>query len=390
MKKHPFKIIQSERAQNPAIFLDYAFVSNKIKIKNSINARKLIQNETKLKPYALTDDNYSSLTLNKIDKSSSYLYDLKNTLSLNIDLLKKFLSANKNQNNDIIQKLDIIIKKIEEKNELLNTLKNKKSKILIDNQIISIKKRKNEERIYFWNEKMKENGESLNLKNEIIKVLRKKLKEVEIYIHRNTKNVINKEKRDMYQTFSMYDFITNNNNLIDMKTKLNKNIISLKHSRENIFEENKKCKIKNEENEKLNIIKNNSNKNIIIKYHKKVKLLTLRINVVKNLIDNINKKFKKLKLFKNNNLSINNKNDNNKTFDKEIIKEKEIEDCSIKKEKSKLTIDVSKRLDDLLDFSIILNNKNKEDTKLDDFTNTNNNFGNISNNNMWDISLINK
>ena len=390
MKKHPFKIIQSERAQNPAIFLDYAFVSNKIKIKNSINARKLIQNETKLKPYALTDDNNSSLTLNKIDNSSSYLYDLKNTLSLNIDLLKKFLSANKNQNNDIIQKLDIIIKKIEAKNELLNTLKNKKSKILIDNQIISIKKRKNEERIYLWNEKMKENGESLNLKNEIIKVLHKKLKEVEIYIHRNTKNVINKEKRDMYQTFSMYDFITNNNNLIDMKTKLNKNIISLKHSCENIFEENKKCKIKNEENEKLNIIKNNSNKNITIKYHKKVKLLTLRINVVKNLIDNINKKFKKLKLFKNNNLSINNKNDNNKTFDKEIIKEKEIEDCSIKKEKSKLTIDVSKRLDDLLDFSIILNNKNKEDTKLDDFTNTNNNFGNISNNNMWDISLINK
>ena len=387
MEKYISNTAQSERTTNPTTFLDYAFASNKTKINNSLNARKLAQNITKLKANTLTNNNNSPITLNKKDFTNSYLYDLKNTLSLNIGLLKSFLSSNTNQNNDMIQQLDTISKTMETKNELLNTLKNKKSKILIDSQIISEKKRKNEERTYHWKQKMKQSGESLTLKDEIIKVLHKKLYEVEIYIHKNTKNFIDKEKRKMYQDFSMYDFVNDNSNLINMKTKLNKNIASLKHDYENELQENTKYKMKSENNEDLDINKNNNQNISNLKYQKKIKFLTLKINIIKNLIDNINKKFKPLKLVKNNNLLRNDIND--KKFDKEIIKEEENESSMIK-ERSKLPSDVSKRLNDFADFSIILNNKNEEDMKLDDNTNTINNFGCISNNNIWDISLINK
>jgi len=314
-----------------------------------------------------------------MDYTTSRLSDLKKTFKINIDLLKKYISLNNNKissNNQISSLLNSLLEKSKTKDNIIEKIKVKKSKKLIDNQIINEKRRKNEERRFYLKEKIKENEERINTKEEYMKVLHKKMREVEIYIHKNTLNIKDLNRKKKYQTFSMFDFIETNNELIKQKKDILKQIETNQLNYKIEYDENKKIKseIKKDEYEEKQNNKNNEEikiKKLSEKYKKKIKLMNLRLNLLKNTYKKVNKKIKILKIDALNNLE---NNINNK------------EDEKNENEPSKIQLDTTIR-NSFMDFSNILN-KNNDESKFD-ISKVGNNFGNVSNFGIYDISIIN-
>ena len=107
--------------------------------------------------------------------SMSYLSDLKKTFYINVDILKEYLSSNKNSKSkekELLKLLNVLIEKEKQKNKILDKIKEKKSKILIDSQIITDKKLKIEEKNCFYKRRIKETEESFDNKEEYMKVLK--------------------------------------------------------------------------------------------------------------------------------------------------------------------------------------------------------------------------
>ena len=305
--------------------------------------------------------------------SFSQLSDLKKTFVLNIDLLKKFITSNHNPiniDNQIINLLNSLIEKHKTKVKIIEKIREKKSKLLIDNQINSEKKRKNEERRFYLMEKIKDNIERINSKEEYMKVLHKKMREVEIYIHKNTLNIKDTERRKKYQTFSMFDFIETNNELTRQKKDLNKQLVQTMNNYNIELEENKKIKEeeKNEkEEQKKKKNEQNKIKNLTEKYKQKIKIMSLILNLLKNTYKKVNKKIKILKIGELNHLD--NEEEKNEN------------------EQSKIQLDTTNMKKSFMDFSTVLN-KNFEESKFD-LSKFGNNFGNVSNFGIYDISIIN-
>ena len=317
-------------------------------------------------------------SLLNLNNSSSHLADLRKTLVINIDILKEYITSNNNPINidkNIITLLNTILEKTKKRHKIIEKIKEKKSKLLIDNQINSEKRRKNEERRFYLKDKIKEKEERIDGKEEYMKVLHKKMREVEIYIHKNTINIKNMQKRKKYQTFSMFNFIEINNDLIRQRKDIKKQIEINKNSYKVEFEENKKIKEeeqkekekekekeKNREKKKINNDDEIKIKKISEKYKKKIKLMTLKLNTLKNIYKKVNKKIKILKI-----------NELNQIDDKE--------DDRNDTEQSKFQLDTTLR-NSYMDFSV-LNAKNMDESKLDMSK-----YGNISNFGVYDISII--
>jgi len=308
--------------------------------------------------------------------TTSHLSDLKKTFILNIDILKQYIKSNNNPiniDNQIISLLNSILENRKKKEKIIEKIKEKKSKLLIDNQINSEKKRKNEERRFYLRDKIKESEERIDGKEEYTKVLHKKMREVEIYIHKNTINMKDIFRKKKYQTFSMFNFIETNNDLIRHKRDLKKQIETNKNNYNAELEENKK--IKEEEKKEMEKKKNNTRdkndeakiKNLSERYKKKIKLMTLRLNLLKSTYKKVNKRIKILKIGTLNQLDTkeDDKNDN---------------------EQSKLQLDTTIR-NSFMDFSV-LNTKNFDESKFE-MSKIGNNFENISNFGVYDISIIN-
>ena len=304
--------------------------------------------------------------------SNSYLSDLKNTFTINIDILKRYIISNNNPintDNQIISSLNSILDNAKKRDKIIEKIREKKSKLLIDNQINSEKKRKNEEKRYSLRDKIKENQDRIDNKEEYMKVLHKKLREVEIYIHKNTTSLKDLSRRRKYQTFSMFNFIETNNDLIKQKKDLNKLIETTKQNHEYELEENKRIKmeVEKEKEEKVDNNEEAKIKKLTDKYNNKIKLLNLRLNSLKSTYKKVSKKIKLLKI---GNL------DNNPSNNKEDEKNDE---------QSKMQLDITVK-NSFMDFSV-LNTKNFEDSKFE-VSKIGNNFGNISNFGIYDISII--
>ena len=303
---------------------------------------------------------------------NSYLSDLKNTFTINIDILKRYIISNNNPintDNQIISSLNSILDNVKKREKIIEKIREKKSKLLIDNQINTEKKRKNEEKRYSLRDKIKENQDRIDNKEEYMKVLHKKLREVEIYIHKNTISLKDLSRRRKYQTFSMFNFIEINNDLIKQKKDLNKLIETTKQNHEYELEENKRIKMEVEK-EKEQKVDNNEEaklKKLTDKYNNKIKLLNLRLNMLKSTYKKVNKKIKVLKIG-----NIDNNPNNNKEDEKND-------------EQSKIQLDITAK-NSFMDFSV-LNTKNFEDSKFE-ISKIGNNFGNISNFGIYDISII--
>ena len=278
-------------------------MDKKKKQNKKIEPKKINQNK---KP--LTQRPRNKMTTSKPKATpESKLSDLENTLDLNIQILKTFYQnstpVQSLLKNDaaIIEAIDKIKKQYLKKKELFKQLKEKKSKSLIESQIYTEKKRKLEEMKDVYQDKIGENEEGLNSKEEVIKKVQKRLKEVEVYIHKLTLNMPDKKRRQYYQSFLINDFLDVNNELARQKDLMEKKVESIRSELQATQNENKLYKNKNNEEKtnfeseiKINESKNTNDekvKDLSQKYEFKIEIMNSRINLLKNALEKINEQF---------------------------------------------------------------------------------------------------
>lgn len=403
---------------------------DKKKKQNKKNEPKKINQNKK----PLTQRPKNKMTTNKPKANpENKLSDLENTLDLNIQILKTFYQnstpVQSLLKNDavIIEAIDKIKKQYLKKKDLFKQVKEKKSKSLIESQIYTEKKRKLEELKDVYQDKIGENEEGLNSKEEVIKKVQKRLREVEVYIHKLTLNMPDKKRRQYYQSFLINDFLDVNNDLARQKDLMTKKVDSIRSELQATQNENKLYKNKSNEEKtnyeseiKINESKNTNDekvKDLSQKYEFKIEIMNSRINLLKNALEKMNEQFHLFdinKLIKRNSQSINlnigkeednknkiksnnnnnnnmKKNDNNQFFKKINVKKKNVDrDTS----KNKFDIDESlnntgkfgdddynNRLNSFLDLSV-LNNKE------DELNISKEKFGTVRNS-IWDLSAIN-
>ena len=356
-------------------------------------------------------------TTSKKSTPENRLSDLENTLDLNIQILKTFYQSSKSveslltNQTSIVDAIDNIKKKYLKKKELFNIIKENKSKSLIEIQIYFEKKRKLEEMKELYLDKVKENEEGLNSKEEVIKKVQKRLKEVEVYIHKLTLNMLDRKRQKYYQDFTIVDFLDINNDLSKQKDLMNKKIEEIKKDLQATVNENKSYRIKNnEEKEKVNENENKTNeqeeklKKLTKKYENKIELETSRINLLKNALEKMNQQFHLFninKIIKKSTKSINvnlDKEDdtkNNKNFFKKIsvVKKGEERDSRKKRldtEESTSGKNYEDKFNSFLDFSVLNNKEDENDISRDKFGTLKNSIWDLSAINIKDISFIEK
>ena len=299
---------------------------------------------------------------------------------------------------DEISNLNEIYKK---KSDLINQMKEKKSKILIESQIFCDVKREFDENNETYKDSIIETQDNVNNKEEYVKLFQKKFVEVEVYLNRITADMTDKEKKEYYQNYKMSDFTDLNNLLLNKKNKLTKQIEKFSNDIENIEKDNQKL-IDDEGQEKIQK-KESKNSEDILNNEIKKKQLDKKINQLENKVKKVTFKKDKLQNFfknhfykddKSENLNIENsqeKNQKEPVFKKVTVKTKKINSRDVIKERdeendrSQLPEEMAKRMNSFMDFSIVLN-KGEQPKNVNHFGN----FypGNISKINPWDISAI--
>ena len=365
-KNSSLKTIQIQNGSTKATssLLGNGFLSQEFIVSKDKNQRKKVQNQ-------------------KISKKQN-LFDLERTLDINIEILKNYFKTTTstmtllNQDQPIMEKLEKIIKTHNKKKEIINKIKEKKSKNLIQQQICMEHKRKLEETIEKYKDSLFDNEDAVNNKDEYVKLFQKKFVEVEIYLKRITTDMQDIRRKKYYQNYKMDNFLILNTNLNKKKQKIIEEISKYDSDKRNLKSENQKIKkeeviehIKDDENE--NEIKNEQQelkaKNELIKetYNVLIKDKIDKINILKQFIENRNKienmimNKNEIKInSENNNININNVSENkNPMFKKVNVKKVTSERNKINKnkndeiQKSNLPNDMSKRMDSFMDLSII-------------------------------------
>jgi hypothetical protein len=235
---------------------------------------------------------------NKITKekytnsSKDYIFDLINTLYLNIDLIEKV--AENNPNKDLIHSLLAKFKeKFDRKKELKDEISKIKGKLLIEKQIIEELKRKIDENEEYYKDQLKEMDENYANKEEYIKIFEKKLKEVEIYIHKNLKST--DKQYNKFKDFKMNDFIDVNTDLFKRDENLRKDLVGLRDDINRVRRENDLYDVKNTE---ANISfskkeeENSQNiRNYVKLYKNQIKVVEMRIRLFRNYYKDMALKF---------------------------------------------------------------------------------------------------
>ena len=323
---------------------------------------------------------------NKNQKSSKKqnLFDLEKTLDINIEILRNYFKNTTtamtllNQDQQILEKLENIIKIYKNKKEIINKIKEKKSKNLIQLQINLEHKRKLEETVEKYKDSLFDNEDAVNNKDEYVKLFQKKFVEVEIYLKRVTAELPDIKRKKYYQNYKMDNFLILNTTLNKNKQKIIEDISKYDEEKKNLKIQNQKIKkeeviehIKDDENE--NEIKNEQQelkaKNELIKetYNVLIKDKLDKVNILKQFIENHNKienmimNKNEIKInSENNNININKVSENkNPMFKKVNVKKVTSERNKINKnkndeiQKSNLPNDMSKRMDSFMDLSII-------------------------------------
>ena len=375
-KNSSLKTIQIQNGSTKATssLLGNGFLSQEFIVSKDKNQRKKVQNQ-------------------KISKKQN-LFDLERTLDINIEILKNYFKTTTstmtllNQDQPIMEKLEKIIKTHNKKKEIINKIKEKKSKNLIQQQICMEHKRKLEETIEKYKDSLFDNEDAVNNKDEYVKLFQKKFVEVEIYLKRITTDMQDIRRKKYYQNYKMDNFLILNTNLNKKKQKIIEEISKYDSDKRNLKSENQKIKkeeviehIKDDENE--NEIKNEQQelkaKNELIKetYNVLIKDKIDKINILKQFIENHNKienmimNKNEIKInSENNNININKVSENkNPMFKKVNVKKVTSERNKINKnkndeiQKSNLPNDMSKRMDSFMDLSIVLNDNSKNYNK---------------------------
>ena len=330
---------------------------------------------------------------NKNQKSSKKqnLFDLEKTLDINIEILRNYFKNTTtamtllNQDQQILEKLENIIKIYKNKKEIINKIKEKKSKNLIQLQINLEHKRKLEETVEKYKDSLLDNEDAVNNKDEYVKLFQKKFVEVEIYLKRVTAELPDIKRKKYYQNYKMDNFLILNTTLNKNKQKIIEDISKYDEEKKNLKIQNQKIKKEevvehNKDDEEEKEIKsekqNIKKKNEILeeKYKKLIEKKKESINLLKQFIDkniNINNIIKNKNEIKNEikiESSINNIKEN-----KNQIKYKKVEVKKVKNDrnnenkidneeennKSILPTDMTKRMNSFMDLSIVLNDNSR-------------------------------
>ncbi len=330
---------------------------------------------------------------NKNQKSSKKqnLFDLEKTLDINIEILRNYFKNTTtamtllNQDQQILEKLENIIKIYKNKKEIINKIKEKKSKNLIQLQINLEHKRKLEETVEKYKDSLFDNEDAVNNKDEYVKLFQKKFVEVEIYLKRVTAELPDLKRKKYYQNYKMDNFLILNTTLNKNKQKIIEDISKYDEEKKNLKIQNQKIKKEevvehNKDDEEEKEIKsekqNIKKKNEILeeKYKKLIEKKKESINLLKQFIDkniNINNIIKNKNEIKNEikiESSINNIKEN-----KNQIKYKKVEVKKVKNDrnnenkidneeennKSILPTDMTKRMNSFMDLSIVLNDNSR-------------------------------
>ena len=250
-------------------------------------------------------------------------------MSLNLELIDNILPTihfkNIEERKKIKEKLlniNILVKK------RINLLKSKKeiqSKILVDNQIIEEEKRRKDENLSLYEDKIEDIKDNIDKKIIFIKRFQKKYNDIEVYIRRECLSFPRWKK--LFSEYEIITFLIENENLIRLKNELYKDIkhydsylkllikenIELKKRDECIysFDENKND---NEDNNKYN--------ELINEYNSKNKFLLNNINKIKNKFKAISYKYNNISnyfIFKNNESNLISNNNINDTIDEKNL-----------------------------------------------------------------------
>jgi len=236
---------------------------------------------------------------------------------LNIELLQTIIEGESNP--EISSLISRIKLKFEEKKNLREKLSKTKGKILIDKQIVEECRRNIDENEEYFNEQIKEFEENRINKEEYIKIFEKKLKEVEIYIVKNTKNNADSPFTP-YKDWKINSFIEENTDLMRKRENLNRSLNRILEKKEEIEKENEIYYNKNDEdfsfhneNTNMNSIYNNEIcliegvkntkedgkekiKTRLRSYFKfftnQMKVLTLRTNLMRNYFERMSTSLK--------------------------------------------------------------------------------------------------
>ena len=323
------------------------------------------------------------------------LFDLEKTLDINIEILRNYFKNTTtamtllNQDQQILEKLENIIKKYKNKKEIINKIKEKKSKNLIQLQINLEHKRKLEETVEKYKDSLLDNEDAVNNKDEYVKLFQKKFVEVEIYLKRITAEMPDIKKKKYYQNYKMDNFLILNTTLNKNKQKIIEDISKYDEEKKNLKIENQKIKKEeilehnkdDEEEKEIKFEKQNIKKrNEILeeKYKKSIEKKKDKINLLKQFIDkniyneNIIKNRNEIKNEIKNESSINNIKENKNQVKYKKLEIKKIKNdrsnvIKIEKEeennKSILPNDMTKRMNSFMDLSIVLNDNSKNYNK---------------------------
>ncbi len=374
--------------------LDYTFNSHKENIIYGLNKKIPNKRDNNTKEI-------QKLTV-KNKETKYYLYDLEKTFELNINFLK-----NLNNNDKKINKLIENIKnKIIKKKEIRKKIINIKGKMLIERQIQEESKRKINENKNYYKDQINSVEEKNQIKDEYIIQFLKKLYEVEIFTNRNSKIIGSGFEK--YKNFSISEFVEKNTKLFHNKgnlfieiNEIMKNLAEVKNEnlifkKEEIIEN---WKYKKEKKENINKNKIKINK-YIDSFKKNCRIISMRMRLLRNCLKNMSKTIQFLNVPEELKNKLNKKEKEEKLETSRKLFGKEIKNFDLSKNTN---LEITKKLESFMDFSLYLNNNNQTKSKINDLSQSINmskfgdkgkivmknvNFGDVTYN--WEISRINK
>lgn len=218
-------------------------------------------------------------------KIRDYNFDLEKTLEINLDLLDKM--EFKINNPEQTKEIKSLIQQIKANNEKRITTKQKikeqKNMIVNKKQVLEEMKKKFAENDEIYQNKYNEENDILKQKNEYIKILNKRFKDVQTYI--SIMEVRNHQQKENRPTISK--FIKDNINYHKEQKMLDLDIKKLKEQITEIKKENQIYK-----EESLLYRNKNTNRELIrvVEFYRRIiRTLQTKIKILKNAFDNMTK-----------------------------------------------------------------------------------------------------
>ena len=250
-------------------------------------------------------------------------------MSLNLELIDNILPTihfkNIEERKKIKEKLlniNILVKK------RINLLKSKKeiqSKILVDNQIFEEEKRRKDENLSLYEDKIEDIKDNIDKKIIFIKRFQKKYNDIEVYIRRECLSFPRWKK--LFSEYEIITFLIENENLIRLKNELYKDIKNYDSYLKLLIKENIELKKRDEciysfDENKNDNEDNNKYNELINEYNSKNKFLLNNINKIKNKLKAVSYKYNNISnyfIFKNNESNLISNNNINDTIDEKNL-----------------------------------------------------------------------